>query len=273
MRPTAPVKEFSLTRHRPVVLVSCDLRRFGALKYQAVFERYVDALVSAVDCIPLLMPALGASPARVRHYVELADGALLTGSISDVGPEFYGEAPHDELGDKDPQRDGTTLPFVCEAIAASLPIMGICRGLQEINVALGGTLHQRVHECPGRRDHRSSEELPFPERYLPAHPLHVKEGGWLERVLLAHDIDPNTLSVNSQHGQAAKALGKGVVIEATADDGTIEAIHVPSAPALAFGVQWHAEWYVEKTPLHNVLFSEFERACQQRLVGRGHSLL
>src|SRR5262249_974080 len=115
----------------------------------------------------------------------------------------------------------------------------------------------------------SREELPFPERYLPAHPLHIKEGGWLERVLLAHKISPNTLSVNSQHGQAAKTLGRGVVIEATADDGTIEAVHVPSAPALAFGVQWHAEWYVERTPLHSALFDEFERACQQRLVERG----
>jgi putative glutamine amidotransferase len=268
MQPPAPVKEASVTHHRPVVLVSCDLRGFGTLKYQTVFERYVDALVSAFDCTPLLMPALGASPARQRHYVELADGALLTGSISDVGPEFYGEAPQEELRNQDPQRDGTTLPFVREAIAANLPLMGICRGLQEINVALGGTLHQRVHECPGRRDHRSPEELPFPERYLPAHPLHVKEGGWLERVLLARNINPSALSVNSQHGQAAKALGKGVVIEAIADDGTIEAIHVPSAPALAFGVQWHAEWYVETTPLHNALFKEFERACHQRVIAR-----
>jgi putative glutamine amidotransferase len=209
------------------------------------------------------MPVLGGSLARVRHYVDLADGAVLTGAISNVAPELYGGTPTVEPEKNDTLRDATTLPFVREAIAAGLPLMGICRGLQEINVALGGTLDQNLNACLGRRDHRSPKHLPFPERYLPTHPLKVVKRGWLDQVLRKHGVSPDDLLVNSLHSQAAKTPGKGVVIEATADDGTIEAIHVPSAPALTFGIQWHPEWYADKTPLHNVLFKEFAKACRQ----------
>jgi putative glutamine amidotransferase len=253
---------------RPVVLVSCsyedfDVQGFGTLKHQAVFERYVDAIVSAFDCTPLLLPALGDAE-RAREYAELADGAVLTGAASNIAPVLYGGLYPEDAAKLDPRRDGTTLPFVRAAIAAGVPVLGLCRGLQEMNVALGGTLHQRVHEMPTRADHRAPRDRPVAERYLPAHSLRVRENSWLESILVARGIDVRTLSVNSLHGQAIDALGRGVVVEATAEDGTVEAIRVADAPAFAFGVQWHAEWYVEQTPLHAAIFEEFGRACRDR---------
>lgn len=261
------------TRRRPVVLISCSLTRFevpgiGHLPYQSVFERYVEAVVSALDCTPLLLPALGDRSDLTPEYVALADGALLTGAVSNVAPEIYGGALPEPPEKRDEHRDSTVLPFVRAAIAGGLPILGLCRGLQEINVALGGTLHQRVHEAPGRLDHRAPGGRAFPDRYLPSHPLLVREGGWLDGVLRARGISPEGLEVNSLHGQAIDVLGRSVQVEATAPDGVVEAIRVSGAPALAVGVQWHAEWYVREAPLHAAIFDEFRRACFSRCGAR-----
>lgn len=256
-------------RALPVVLVSCSFKSleipsFGVLKYQAVYERYVDALVEAFECAPVLVPALGDLPARVAQYVDLADGLFLTGAISNVGPQHYGGPPEEDPGKRDEARDATILPLIRQAIARDLPVMGICRGMQEINVALGGSLHQRVHELPGRRDHRSDKSLAFPDRYLPAHTVKPTPGGWLEQVVLSHGLAPADLRVNSLHAQAVDRLGDGVTVEATADDGTVEALRVGHAAALAFGLQWHVEWYASVTPLHAALFAEFAAACRAR---------
>jgi putative glutamine amidotransferase len=254
---------------RPVVLIACshapfELAGIGTIRYQSVFERYVDAVVSVLDCIPVLVPALGGSDVRAREYAQLADGAVLPGAISNVAPELYGGAFPEDEAKRDPLRDATTLPLVRAALEEGLPVLGICRGLQEINVALGGTLHQRVHELPGRLDHRAPQGRTFAERYSPSHDLIVKAGSWLERILVARGVDPRTLRVNSLHGQAADTLGRSIVAEATAPDGTVEAIRVTDAKALTLGVQWHAEWYVRETPLHAAVFDEFRGACLAR---------
>lgn len=262
-----------MLRDRPVVLISCSNTEFeipgiGRLHYQSVFDQYVDAVATAFDCTPVLLPALDGRSDLCHEYVRLADGAILTGAISNVAPEIYGGTLPEPPEKRDARRDQTVLPFVRAAIAEGLPLLGICRGLQEINVALGGTLHQRVHDVPGRLDHRAQRDRAFRDRYLPSHALHVRKGGWLERILVARGIAPDALHVNSLHGQAIDVLGQSVVVEATAEDGTIEAIRVAGAPALTLGVQWHAEWYVQQTPLHAAIFDELRRACLARRSSR-----
>lgn len=258
---------------RPVVLISCSNEPFelagcGVLWHHVVFERYVDAVCAALDCTPLLLPTVGGVE-RARQYAELVDGVVLTGAASNIAPDAYGGALPEDPAKLDRKRDQTTLPLVGVAINIGLPLLGLCRGAQEINVALGGTLHQRVHEVPGRADHRAPRDRAFAERYLPAHRLHVCEGSWLARVLGARGVDIHALSVNSLHEQAIDALGRGVVVEALAEDGTVEAIRVATADAFAVGVQWHAEWHLEQTPLHAAIFEEFGRACWAHLRARG----
>lgn len=262
-----------MSRPRPIILISCSHTLFevpgiGSLRHQAVFERYVDAVSSAMDSTPLLLPALHRQPEAIRDYARLADGILLTGDASNIAPELYGGVLSEASDLQDVDRDETVLPLVRAAIAEGVPLLGICRGLQEINVALGGGLHQRVHEVPGRHNHRAPRDRSFPERYLPAHPLLVQKGSWLEDVLLARGIVPSQLRVNSLHGQAIDKLGQSVIVQATADDGTVEAIRVGNAPALTIGVQWHAEWYIQETPLHAAIFDEFRQACLKRHVSR-----
>jgi putative glutamine amidotransferase len=262
----------STIRSRPVILISCshepfEISGFGVLPHHAVFERYVEAVVAAIDCTPLLLPAIG-RPELAREYVDLADGAVLTGAASNVEPRHYGASCSEDPSKLDPLRDETTLPFIRAAVAAGLPLLGICRGMQELNVALGGTLHHRVHEVPGRADHRAPRDCALPDRYLPKHGLTVTEDSWLSRLLAAKGVGVDGLRVNSLHGQAVDALGRGVVVEATADDGTVEAIRAAGAPALALGVQWHPEWYLDRTPLNRAIFEELGRASWERLSAR-----
>ena len=266
-----------LFRSRPLILISCSHTLFeipgiGFLRHQSVFERYVDSVASALKGTPLLLPAMRGQSGAIDDYVRLADGALLTGDISNIAPEIYGGKLLDDPNKRDAHRDETIIPFVRAAIADGLPLLGICRGLQEINVALGGSLHQQVHEILGRRDHRARQNIAFPERYLPSHPLYICQGSWLEGVLLSRGIVPSGLHVNSLHGQAIDKLGQSIVVEATADDSTVEAIRVGDASALTIGVQWHAEWYIQETPLHAAIFDEFRQACLKRQASRIRNL-
>ena len=245
----------------------------GALHYNALYTRYLDTLVSRIPCTPLLIAGVaesaGAAPQRLAdEYVELLDGLLLPGAISNVAPELYGGALPEAESHRDARRDAIVMPLVVAAVSAGVPILGICRGMQELNVALGGSLVQRVHEIPGRRDHRSPKDRPFIERYRPAHDLTLTPGGWLEHAMRRAGLPTTGLSVNSLHGQAVDRLGRGIEVEACAEDGTIEAIRAVDAPALTIGVQWHAEWYVDECPPSAVIFDEFARACGVRARSR-----
>jgi putative glutamine amidotransferase len=259
-----------------VVAVACsyepfELPGFGMLPHHAVYERYLDGLLELLDVSPILIPCVGrahgvGAAAFAADCVSIVDGLLLPGGSSNIAPELYGGAPQ-AGGERDPDRDATVIPLVRAALRAGVPILGICRGMQELNVAVGGTLCRAVHELPGRRDHRSRRDRPFGERYGPAHPLRVAPGSWMERELLAAGLELDDLMVNSLHGQGVDRLGRRVVVEATADDGTIEAIRVEDAAALALGVQWHLEWHAA-TPLHASLLRAFGRACEQRRLAR-----
>jgi putative glutamine amidotransferase len=237
---------------------ACFVERDG-FGYHQVGAKYVDSVIDGAGGLPLLIPALGARLDIDGLLAEL-DGLLITGSPSNVEPHHYGgRAPRpDSL--RDPARDATTLPLIRRALDLALPLFAICRGLQELNVALGGTLHQEVHELPGRADHRSDKTVPPAGRYAPSHPARLVPDGTLQRLLEG----ASTIQVNSLHAQGIDRLAGRLVIEAIAPDGTIEAVSVPDAQAFALAVQWHPEWRVLENPTSRRLFAAFGAACRAR---------
>jgi putative glutamine amidotransferase len=191
--------------------------------------------------------------------VERLDGLLVTGSPSNVEPALYG-GPSSVPGTlHDPERDATTLPLIRAALAVGVPVLAICRGIQELNVALGGSLHQRVQELPGKLDHRADHSRPVAEQYAKVHSVDLTPGGLLERITGKREI-----RVNSIHAQAIDRLADGLTVEAVAPDGLIEAVSVDNAPAFALAVQWHPEWRFWECPDSTALFQAFGQACAGR---------
>ena len=181
---------------------------------------------------------------------------MVTGSPSNVDPSHYGGPAPREGNEADPARDATTLPLIRQAIARGLPLLCICRGLQELNVALGGSLHQHVHELPGRLDHRSDKSKALPDRYGPAHPIRLTPGGRLQAL-----FDGATrIDVNSLHGQGIDRLADRLKVEALAEDGTVEAVSIRTT-RFALAVQWHPEWQVLENPWSRRLFAAFGAAA------------
>jgi putative glutamine amidotransferase len=234
----------------------------GPHPFHAVGEKYARALLDAADALPLLIPAL-AEELRLDELLERLDGLLFTGSPSNVEPHHY-EGPPSHPGTlHDPARDATTLPLIRKAVRAGVPVLGICRGFQEVNVAFGGSLHQRVHEVAGHLDHRDDETQPLDVQYGPAHEVILEPGGLL-RSLAGSD----RLRVNSLHWQGIERLGQGLAVEARAPDGLIEAFRVEGTARFALAVQWHPEWKVMDNPFSRALFSAFGAACRDRAESR-----
>ncbi|HQT84562.1 MAG: peptidase C26 [Acidiphilium sp. 37-64-53] len=212
--------------------------------------RYGEALMRASDALPLLIPPEGEAMLAV---LDRLDGILFNGSPSNVMPTRYGATADETPDSHDPDRDATTLPLLVAAIARGMPVFGICRGLQELNVALGGTLHQQVHTIPGRSDHRGGVGTRA-EQYAVRHQVSLT--GSVARI-----CGSDTIMVNSLHGQAIDRLAPSLVVEATAPDGTIEAVRVADAKGFALAVQWHPEWDVLGAPDRQRLFAAFGAAC------------
>lgn len=246
----------------PVVGIPADARQIGPHPFHAVGDKYVRAVSDGAGALPLLIPALGADidPAAVLATV---DGLLFTGSPSNVHPDRYQGPPSDEGTWHDADRDATTLPLLRAALAAGVPVLGICRGLQELNVALGGTLHQKVQTVPGLNDHREDDGLPLAEQYAPAHAVRLSPDGALARL-----TGQTSLMVNSLHQQGIDRLAPGLAVEARAEDGLIEAVRVTGAPAFALAVQWHPEWRVRDNPASLALFRAFGDAVRAYAAGR-----
>ena len=220
----------------PLVGIPCCAKQVGAHPFHAVGDKYVRAVSDGAACLPMLIPALG-ELYDVGDLVSRVDGLLITGSPSNIEPERYGGPQSDPTTAHDPARDATTLPLIRAALDVGLPMLAICRGLQELNVALGGTLHQKVHEVPGRIDHRADDTLPLDVQYGPAHPVWLIPGGRLRRLFGVDEI-----TVNSIHSQGVDRLAPGLAVEAVAPDGQVEAVRVDGAAAFALAVQWHPEW-------------------------------
>ncbi|GAB3427234.1 gamma-glutamyl-gamma-aminobutyrate hydrolase family protein [Massilia solisilvae] len=242
---------------RPIVIVPACTRDFGEHPYHAAQYKYVDAVVLGADCAPMILPSLGAA-LDLETVLGLCDGIMLTGSASNVHPSFYSEELIDPSLPQDLARDETTLPLIRAAVARGVPIIAICRGFQEMNVALGGSLHQAVQTVEGKMDHRENPALGLDEQYGDAHKVQLAPGGMLERLLGVAEIP-----VNSLHGQGVNELASGLVVEATAEDGLVEAFSVRTAPGFTLALQWHPEWRITHNPYSMKMFGAFGQACRE----------
>lgn len=242
---------------KPVVLVSACSRQLGSHLYHTVQSKYVDAVVHGSACAPLILPALG-SHTDLDAVLGAAHGILLTGSPSNVHPVHYGEAVLDPELPQDEVRDATTLPLVRAAIERGMPLLAVCRGFQEVNVALGGKLYQALHAVPGYMDHREDPGAQLDDQYGPSHPVDLVEGGELARIMQAPSI-----TVNSLHGQGIAHLAPGLAPEAHAHDGLVEAFSCPASKGFLIGVQWHPEWRVLDNVGSRRLFGAFGDACRR----------
>lgn len=243
---------------RPLIGIPADRRMVGHHPFHMVGEKYARAVIDAAGAAPLLIPSL-AEELGFEELLERLDGLLFTGSPSNVEPHHYDGPPSVPGTLHDPARDATTLPLIRTAVQAGVPVLGICRGFQEMNVAFGGTLHQKLHEVPGHLDHRDDETQPLEVQYGPAHEVTLEPGGLLRSL-----ADGDRIRVNSLHSQGIERLGPPLAIEARAPDGVIEGFRVRDARSFALAVQWHPEWEVMADPFSRALFAAFGRAAAGR---------
>lgn len=260
-------KDEQISALMPLIGIVADVTEIGIHPFHAVGEKYINAVAHGCHALALVIPAF--SPdydldslldrVELGDLIRRLDGLFLPGSASNIEPHHYdGEASTpDTLHDS--QRDLTALPLIRAALADGLPLFAVCRGFQDQNVALGGTLHQRIHEIPGMLDHREDKSLPRNQQYALAHPVELSTGG-----LIAQPAPLEPRSIRS----TIKALADGLIVEAAAPDGLIEAARVRDARSFALGVQWHPEWRVIDDALSRALFTAFGEAARSRAAQR-----
>jgi putative glutamine amidotransferase len=246
----------SAQTQKPLIGIPCDHRMLGPHPFHAVGEKYVLAVSEGAGALPLLIPVLE-SPVEIDSLLDRLDGVMLTGSPSNVAPWRYaGARPRDGVL-QDERRDATALPLIKAVVARGMPLLAICRGFQELNVAFGGTLHQHVEEVPGRMDHREDKTAPLDSQYAPVHDVHLTDRGLLRKYAGGASV----IRVNSLHGQGIDKLADGLTVEAVAPDGQIEGVAVKGARGFALGVQWHPEWKFWEDSFSTALFAAFGQAA------------
>lgn len=226
------------------------------MAFHGTGQQYLRAVREDVGATVFTIPGLEQDNAV--ELLDVLDGLLLTGSFSNIHPSTYGEPVTTSLGFYDQPRDGITLPLIRAALARELPVFGICRGMQEMNVALGGSLTQALPSEPGRLDHRPDESLPLEEQFAAAHEICLRDGG-----VLATMIPDRRIRVSTAHMQGVNRVADALQVEAVAEDGVIEALSVRGAATFAVGVQFHPEWDVRGHPLYKALFEGFREAVWQ----------
>ncbi len=248
---------------KPLVGITCCNKAFGeyATRNHAASDTYVRATDWVVGAVPVLVPANGEA-ADIETLVARLDGLILTGSRSNVDPNLYGGPEHPAGTPVDPRRDAVTMALIRAALAAALPLFAICRGFQELNVALGGTLHQRLQDLPGRLDHSAPQSPEAAVRVAKRHEVTLAPDGILRRL-----VGAETIMVNSLHNEGIDRLAPGLVPEGIAPDGTVEAVRVADAASWALGLQWHPEADAETDPVSRALFSAFGAAVRARFGG------
>lgn len=242
---------------KPLIGVPADRRVVDPHPFHMVGEKYVAAVRDGADGLPFLIPALGDS-LDADTILARVDGLLLTGSPSNVEPHHYDGEPSRPGTMHDPHRDETTLRLIERALETGVPLFAICRGYQELNVVLGGSLHQHVEEQPGYHNHREDPDDPLDVQYGPSHEVHLVEGGMLSGL-----AGTGTVMVNSLHSQGIARLADGVTVEAVADDGLVEGFVVDGASGFTLAVQWHPEWKVAENSFSLAMFKKFGDACRE----------
>ena len=249
----------------PLVGIPSDVKRQGLSAFQGVGEKYINAVVHGADVCPILIPAQGPGedlePMDEQRIIDTLmaniQGLFLSGSTSNVQPSLYSDESSLTPNDHDPQRDSMSLAMIRAALKKKMPILAVCRGIQELNVALGGTLHQEVHELDGMMDHQEDKTLDRDGQYQVAHSIELVSGKVLSSL-----VNSNTQIVNSLHGQGLNKLGAGLVAEAHAQDGLVEAISLVDTTQYVLGVQWHPEWQFRDSVLSRAIFKSFGDAVR-----------
>lgn len=253
------------TQYPPMVWLPADHRLLGdhghAMPFLLLGDKYARAVKVGAHAQPVMFPL--ADAAQVPELLSMVDGVMLTGSPSNVHPSHFDEAVHNPCLPLDPDRDALTLTLVRACVEHGVPLLGVCRGFQEINVALGGSLHQAVHEVLGHMDHREPEGTPD-QQYAPSHTVQLVPGSellkWADG---AHEVQ-----VNSLHGQGVNRLAPGLQALAHAPDGLIEAFKVEGARTFAYAFQWHPEWRCWDNPFYSAIFRAFGDAVRSRRQAR-----
>jgi len=229
---------------------------------QAAGSINISAVADVSEGLPLLIPA-DPDKVRLNDLLEHCAGFVFTGGRANVHPEEYGEEPTEAHGAFDRKRDGVSLPLIRALVERGQPFLGICRGFQEVNVAMGGTLYPEIRDLPGRDNHRMPPDGTLEEKFALRHNVEFSEGGVFHKLMGAQSVLTNTL-----HGQGIKTAAPRVVVDGHAPDGTAEAIYIDGAPGFTLSVQWHAEWNAGADPVSRPLFEAFGAACRDWADGR-----
>jgi putative glutamine amidotransferase len=243
---------------KPIVGISTCFEKQGQFTYHQTGDKYITAVVNAINGFPILIPSL-ADKLDLTQLLSTVDGIMLTGSYSNIEPHHYNGPTSKPNTKHDARRDETILPLITEAVEFGVPLLAICRGFQEMNVAYGGSIHQEVHHAKGMNDHRPDTKQNINVQYDFSHRVALTENG-----VLAKLTDEENPLVNSVHWQGINKLGKNLDIEAVAPDGLIEAFSVKNAKNFALGVQWHPEWKVMEIPFYKAILEAFGKTCFNR---------
>ena len=245
-----------MTAYSPLVGLPADTYENHGFLFHSLGDKYLRAVAEVSNCAPVMIPSI-IDALHLDSLLDHFDGILMTGAISNVHPPHYGEQPTADHEPYDHARDAITLQLIARVIERGIPLFCICRGFQELNVALGGTLETELQRGPGRLDHRAPQSDDTDIRYGPAHVINIKPGGMLERILGKRET-----TINSIHRQGIKRLAPGLTAEATAPDGVIEAVSVRGALSFAFGTQWHPEYKAADNPDSVRMFEAFGDAVR-----------
>ena len=249
---------------KPIVALPADIREFEGTVWHATPNQYVKAALKVADVMTFIIPAFEEGN-DTDAILDRVDGLLVSGSATNVHPSLYGRESTEADGPFDIARDSTSLPLIRRAIERGIPMLAICRGLQELNVALGGTLASEIHDQPGMWDHRKPNVPERDHMYAIRQPVFVREGTCIARHLgLSGEVQ-----INSLHRQAIAETAPRLTVEATAEDGTIEAVSVIDAKGFAVGVQWHPEYWAETDAPSRALFKAFGDAVRDYAATRG----
>jgi putative glutamine amidotransferase len=251
--------QVNLPFRKPVVLMSMGAQERKGHDYQVMTNKYIRPLVEHAKCMPILAPTCFGIE-DIKHYLSLVDGIYLTGAGSNINPAHYGQENVTPEKIQDLGRDEFDLALIRIALDMGLPFFGICRGMQELNVAFGGDMHQKLYAIPGMLEHRENADAPVADQYADVHKVRLVPNTWFADLLQKDEI-----AVNSLHGQGLNKLGEGVQALAHASDGLVEAVHLPGIEQFTLAVQWHPEWMAAKNPHSRRMFEAFGAACRLRV--------